>query len=72
MYFSELESRLLIRVAGSSLTVGRLGDMIGRRRTILYGASIFVVGGVFQTISWSMWVMIVGRIISGIGVGLLT
>ena len=26
----------------SSLVVGRLGDIIGRRRTILYGSLIFV------------------------------
>jgi MFS family permease len=56
----------------SSLAVGRIGDIIGRRRTIWYGALIFVVGGVFQTCAWSMWVMILGRIISGVGVGLLS
>jgi MFS family permease len=56
----------------SSLAVGRIGDIIGRRRTIWYGALIFVVGGVFQTCAWGMWVMILGRIISGVGVGLLS
>ena len=56
----------------SSLAVGRIGDIIGRRKTILYGALIFVVGGVLQTCAWSMAIMILGRIISGVGVGLLS
>jgi MFS family permease len=56
----------------SSLAVGRIGDIIGRRRTIWYGALIFVVGGIFQTCAWSMAIMIIGRVISGIGVGLLS
>ena len=56
----------------SSLAVGRIGDIIGRRRTIWYGALIFVVGGILQTCAWSMTIMIIGRIISGVGVGLLS
>ncbi|KAI0462614.1 hypothetical protein LJB42_004110 [Komagataella kurtzmanii] len=56
----------------SSLTVGRVGDIIGRRRTIRYGAFIFVVGGLLQTAASNLKVLIAGRIISGIGVGLLS
>ncbi|ODV90316.1 hypothetical protein CANCADRAFT_12856, partial [Tortispora caseinolytica NRRL Y-17796] len=56
----------------SSLVVGRIGDIIGRRRTILWGAIIFVVGGAFQTIAARMFVLIIGRVISGVGVGLLS
>lgn len=56
----------------SSLVVGRLGDLIGRRRTILYGALIFVVGGLFQSFTKGFWTMIVGRLISGVGVGMLS
>jgi MFS family permease len=56
----------------SSLAVGRIGDIIGRRRTIWYGALIFVVGGVLQTCAWNMLIIIMGRIISGVGIGLLS
>ncbi|KAK9472097.1 general substrate transporter [Dipodascopsis tothii] len=56
----------------SSLVVGKVGDIIGRRKTIFYGAMIFVVGGFFQTLSGTMNVMILGRIISGVGVGMLS
>lgn len=56
----------------SSLLVGRIGDIIGRRRTILYGAIIFVIGGLFQSFSVGIKTMILGRTISGLGVGMLS
>ncbi|KAI9792307.1 MAG: hypothetical protein M1816_002532 [Peltula sp. TS41687] len=56
----------------SSLSVGRIGDMIGRRRTILYGSMIFFVGGAMQTFANGMPMMLLGRIIAGLGVGALS
>lgn len=56
----------------SSLMVGRVGDIIGRRRTILYGSCIFFVGGALQTLATSMTMMMVGRIVAGFGVGMLS
>ncbi|CAI7671775.1 unnamed protein product [Penicillium pancosmium] len=56
----------------SSLLVGRVGDLIGRRRTILYGSMVFFVGGAIQTAATSMAMMMVGRIIAGLGVGALS
>ena len=56
----------------SSLSVGRIGDLLGRRKTILYGAVIFVVGGATQTFATGMPMMMLGRIIAGLGVGALS
>lgn len=56
----------------SSLSVGRIGDLIGRRRTILYGAMVFFVGGMLQTLANGMPMMMIGRIIAGLGVGALS
>lgn len=56
----------------SSLIVGKLGDHIGRRRTILYGALIFIVGGCFQAFTTGLTTMIIGRTVSGFGVGMLS
>jgi MFS family permease len=56
----------------ASILVGRIGDLIGRRRTILYGSMIFFFGGAFQTAANGMPMMIVGRIIAGLGVGALS
>jgi sugar porter (SP) family MFS transporter len=56
----------------SSLSVGRMGDLLGRRKTIFYGAVIFVVGGACQTFATGMPMMMLGRIIAGLGVGALS
>ncbi|KAJ5888868.1 Mitochondrial substrate/solute carrier [Penicillium taxi] len=56
----------------SSLLVGRIGDLIGRRRTILYGSFVFFIGGGLQSFAISMPMMMVGRIIAGLGVGALS
>lgn len=56
----------------SSLLVGKLGDIIGRRKTILFGAVIFVVGGLFQAFALGPITMLIGRTISGFGVGMLS
>jgi MFS family permease len=56
----------------ASLCVGRVGDIIGRRRTILHGSLIFFVGGMLQTCANGMPMMLLGRIIAGVGVGALS
>lgn len=56
----------------ASLCIGRIGDMIGRRKTILFGSMIFFVGGALQTFANGMPMMILGRIIAGLGVGALS
>ncbi|KAJ5164712.1 Mitochondrial substrate/solute carrier [Penicillium coprophilum] len=56
----------------SSLLVGRVGDVIGRRRTILYGSIVFFIGGAFQAFATGIPMMMVGRVIAGLGVGALS
>lgn len=56
----------------SSLAVGTVGDILGRRLTIFYGAIIFVIGGGFQSFTNGFSMMIVGRVVSGLGVGMLS
>lgn len=56
----------------SSLLVGRIGDLIGRRKTILYGSAVFFIGGALQTFATDLSMMMVGRIIAGLGVGALS
>lgn len=49
-----------------------LGEILGRKRTILLGTTIMVVGAILQISAYSVAQMIVGRIIAGIGNGLNT
>lgn len=56
----------------SSFYAGKIGDKVGRRRTIRYGSFIFVVGGLIQTSSVTIVNLGAGRLISGIAIGFLT
>lgn len=56
----------------TSVAAGTVGDRIGRRGTLFVGAVIFTIGGAIQTFTIGFWTMILGRITSGFGVGLLS
>ncbi|KAK4142990.1 uncharacterized protein C8A04DRAFT_37863 [Dichotomopilus funicola] len=56
----------------SSLMVGRIGDIIGRRKTIFYGSCVFFIGGALQSFANGMAMMMVGRVLAGLGVGMLS
>jgi MFS family permease len=44
-----------------------VGDLLGRKKTILIGTSIMTIGAIMQIAAFSVPVMIAGRIIAGIG-----
>ncbi|KAK6199341.1 uncharacterized protein RJT21DRAFT_115136 [Scheffersomyces amazonensis] len=56
----------------SSLLVAKISDIFGRKRTILLGTFIFIIGGALQSFAINLWVFGVGRVLSGIGVGILS
>ncbi|TFY54378.1 hypothetical protein EVJ58_g8903 [Rhodofomes roseus] len=49
-----------------------LGDRLGRRKTIVLGGIIMIIGAILQTTSFSYSQMIVARIVTGLGNGLNT
>jgi MFS family permease len=49
-----------------------VGDRLGRRHTITLGGCIMVVGAIIQTCSVNYAMMLVGRVVTGVGNGLLT
>ncbi|TBU46597.1 general substrate transporter [Dichomitus squalens] len=49
-----------------------VGDWLGRRRTIVLGGIIMIIGAILQTTSFSYAQMVVARIITGLGNGLNT
>lgn len=49
-----------------------LGDKLGRRRTIALGLLCNTVGAVLQTLSWHLAQMVIGRLINGFGIGLVS
>lgn len=46
-----------------------IGDVLGRRRTILIGSLFMIAGAVIQAACNSVGIMILGRIVSGLGMG---
>jgi DHA2 family multidrug resistance protein-like MFS transporter len=53
-------------VAGTLITMGTLGDRIGRRRLLLSGSFVFAVASVFAAVSSSPEMLIVARGVQGI------
>lgn len=49
-----------------------LGDKLGRRKVIYTGTWIIIIGAIIQTASYHLGQLIVGRVVAGIGNGLIT
>ena len=47
--------------------LGKLGDVLGRRTTLLLGILVFTVGNVLSALADALWVMLIARFIVGIG-----
>ncbi|KAH7905571.1 general substrate transporter [Hygrophoropsis aurantiaca] len=53
-----------------SLAVAYLADRIGRKNTVIYAGMIWVIGSILQCASINRGMLVAGRVISGISVGL--
>ena len=58
-------------VAGALVTMGTLGDRIGRRKVLLIGAAAFGVTSVFAAYSTSAEMLIVARALQGLSAATL-
>ncbi|GEQ70289.1 hypothetical protein JCM33374_g3965 [Metschnikowia sp. JCM 33374] len=56
----------------SSLLVSSISENIGRKRTILLGTTVFIIGGTLQSFASNLWIFGIGRVFSGFGVGVLS
>jgi EmrB/QacA subfamily drug resistance transporter len=57
----------LLTIAILVITAGRLGDMFGRKRAFLVGMVLFAAGSVVSGTAGSPEMLIVGRVIQGVG-----
>ncbi|KAL9079211.1 MAG: hypothetical protein Q9157_001880 [Trypethelium eluteriae] len=55
-----------------SLLGGEISDYIGRRLTVILGCLFYMVGVVLQTASTNVGLLVAGRIIAGLGVGVVS
>ncbi|HEY5155641.1 MAG TPA: MFS transporter [Acidimicrobiales bacterium] len=61
----------LLTAASFSLIGGRLGDVLGRSHTFVLGVVVFASGSVVAALAPSSAVLIVGRVIEGLGAALV-
>jgi SP family myo-inositol transporter-like MFS transporter 13 len=62
-------SLALIGAAIGSFFSGYVSDQIGRKKVILFADFMFTLGAVTMAVAPSIWVLMMGRIFVGIGVG---
>ncbi|KAF2658098.1 high affinity glucose transporter RGT2 [Lophiostoma macrostomum CBS 122681] len=55
-----------------AIIAGDLADFFGRRTIIIAGCGIFTIGGILETASTTLGVMVAGRLIAGFGVGFIS
>jgi EmrB/QacA subfamily drug resistance transporter len=60
----------LVPFGGVLLLAGRLGDLLGRRRTFLVGLSVFTAASVACGLAGSAGVLVAARFVQGLGGGL--
>ncbi len=63
-------SGVLVGAATGALVGGRLADVLGRRKLLIATAVIFAAGALICAGAHSPWMLITGRIIVGLGIGL--
>lgn len=61
----------LLAITSLIVSVGRLGDMIGRRRLLLSGLLIFSTASVLCALAPNLWLLIGARILQGIGAAIM-
>lgn len=61
----------LLAVTTLVVSVGRLGDLIGRRRLMMGGVGLFTVASIVCGSSTDLWMLIAGRIGQGLGAAVM-
>jgi len=61
----------LLAVTALIVSVGRLGDMIGRRRLLLAGIFLFTVASVLCGVAPTLWLLIAARAAQGLGAAIM-
>src|SRR5271170_7355012 len=67
--YSWVFSAFLLTQTATTVVFGKLSDLIGRKRVMLIGIAIFLVGSLLCGFAWSMPSMILFRLVQGIGAG---
>ncbi len=61
----------LLAITTLIVSVGRLGDVIGRRRLMLVGITLFTLASTLCGIAPTLWLLIAARVLQGLGAALM-
>lgn len=61
----------LLAVTTLIVSVGRLGDIIGRRRLLLVGIGLFTAASLLCGVAPTLWLLIVARAVQGLGAAIM-
>ena len=61
----------LVVVTSSLVTVGRLGDLLGRKPLLLAGIAIFSLASIAAVFSATIWIVVVARAVQGVGAAMM-
>ena len=61
----------LLAITTLIVSVGRLGDIIGRRRLMLGGITLFTLASALCSIAPTLWLLITVRVIQGLGAAIM-
>jgi EmrB/QacA subfamily drug resistance transporter len=67
--YSWVFSAFLLTQTATTMVFGKLSDILGRKRVMLWGIAIFLAGSLLCGFAWSMPSMIAFRLIQGVGAG---
>lgn len=57
----------LLTITVFIVSVGRLGDLVGRRRLMLWGLGVFTLASLAGAASTTLWQLIAARVVQGLG-----
>jgi len=61
----------LLSITALIVSVGRIGDLVGRRRLLLFGIGLFTVASLLCGVAPSLWLLIVARAAQGLGAAIM-
>lgn len=61
----------LLAVTTLIVGAGRLGDMLGRRRVLLFGIGLFAVSSAFGAFAQNLWLLVALRAVQGLGAAIM-
>lgn len=62
----------LLAITTLIVSVGRLGDLVGRRRLLLAGIFLFTTASVLCGAAPTLWLLVVARAVQGLGAAIMT